>query len=1141
MINNLKNNFLSLSTYRLLRAFFLIVLLLLLAVIGFLIRLSINPMSLDRSEPVINYFIEKSHLISSASLKQLTLFYDMDQSSLMITAGSADIRMISGNRYELYKVNLSISTRAFLSSLTFVPRTIEAEKIYLNILNKNLSQMKSIDVASNANAGDTSSSLPELGSIIKSVRDFQSSNDLPYVKSVQFPDIRLVVMNDVTGEKFETSGSSVFYESLADIRQANINLAINEVAGESQLTFELYQPFSAAGQGSLKLHNIRPVLLSSLFPFASILDRLNVPIDGQIEFTSNDQGEISLAKVRFDFAKGNIQIGDKNHPVRKLGLRAGLDLKAGIGEISQMDFDVGPHQGAFSGQVNFERTLRSKLDFISGNLSADIIALSFDNAGGDMFSPDDLTLSFEVNLPKARLDITEVKFSSGGGVLGAGAEIFYDQLDLPIIFTGHLDNLPIESFKKLWPNNLLKRTRGWFFRNVHGGVMKRGTMTMDTTFMRLRKSTKGKRLSESDLFVDIDIEKSKLRYYKKLPEMYDIDGKLIIKGSRLEMQVQNALLPSPGDAPIRITGGSAVIPENHIRQSDMIVTAMMEGSAPNILKYIDQEPLRLMRGFAYSPDTILGNFDGTVRLQFPRLGELPFNLISAQVDAQISDFVLTKPVAGYRLDANRLKFKATNEQIYVTGEARINTVPVSVEWSEKIKNKGINNNELKTIINISAEVTETHLAALNLDFLSSRIRGYVQADVTLSGSLNNFTLLEVTADLSKAKASFSPLNHIKPVNTPGMIKVRTDYGDKGRVKGALLDIDLADFSTQVEFTYDDYITDLKIFPFVIKDKYNFSLSFGENKDRYEILLQGKDFDISALTKPIDFGLPDGVLSSEKKGQSPFDWVNRLGENLSIKLDVDTLHMNNGVALKGVSGVVERQDNLFEKIVLNGSFTEKHRLSYVLFRDENRNRHVSLEVPKAEYFFKGFGFIEGMEGGYMSLNGTIPDTPSDDIEELDKNKTLAEGYAYLVDFSMRDLPVLGRILSLSSFQGIADILTGEGLRFDGAEMRYRITPEEFKFVRLKANGPSMGLTLDGSINLRNARANLGGNIYPAYSLNSIVGNLPVVGQVLTGGREGVVGINYDLKGPLSNLKVEVNPLSILVPEVLKEIVSVRSTR
>ena len=155
MINNLKNNFLSLSTYWLLRAFFLIVLLLLLAVIGFLIRLSINPMSLDRSEPVINYFIEKSHLISSASLKQLMLFYDMDQSSLMITAGSAEIRMINGNRYELYKVNLSISTKAFLSSLTFVPRTIEAEKIYLNILNKNPSQMKSIDVASNANAADT--------------------------------------------------------------------------------------------------------------------------------------------------------------------------------------------------------------------------------------------------------------------------------------------------------------------------------------------------------------------------------------------------------------------------------------------------------------------------------------------------------------------------------------------------------------------------------------------------------------------------------------------------------------------------------------------------------------------------------------------------------------------------------------------------------------------------------------------------------------------------------------------------------------------------------------------------------------------------------------------------------------------------
>ena len=73
-----------------------------------------------------------------------------------------------------------------------------------------------------------------------------------------------------------------------------------------------------------------------------------------------------------------------------------------------------------------------------------------------------------------------------------------------------------------------------------------------------------------------------------------------------------------------------------------------------------------------------------------------FNRISTQVDAQISDFVLTKPVAGYRLDATRLELKATNEKIYVTGDARINTVPVSVKWSEKLKIKVLTNNELRT-------------------------------------------------------------------------------------------------------------------------------------------------------------------------------------------------------------------------------------------------------------------------------------------------------------------------------------------------------------------------------------------------------------------------------------------------------------
>ena len=106
-----------------LRIFFLLVLLLFLITVGFLVRLSISPMSLDRSGPVINYFIEKSNLISTANLKQLTLYFDLDLGSLTITAGTAEIRMISGNQYKLDQVNLSISTQAFLNGLTFVPKT----------------------------------------------------------------------------------------------------------------------------------------------------------------------------------------------------------------------------------------------------------------------------------------------------------------------------------------------------------------------------------------------------------------------------------------------------------------------------------------------------------------------------------------------------------------------------------------------------------------------------------------------------------------------------------------------------------------------------------------------------------------------------------------------------------------------------------------------------------------------------------------------------------------------------------------------------------------------------------------------------------------------------------------------------------
>ena len=68
------------------------------------------------------------------------------------------------------------------------------------------------------------------------------------------------------------------------------------------------------------------------------------------------------------------------------------------------------------------------------------------------------------------------------------------------------------------------------------------------------------------------------------------------------------------------------------------------------------------------------------------------------------------------------------------------------------------------------------------------------------------------------------------------------------------------------------------------------------------------------------------------------------------------------------------------------------------------------------------------------------------------------------------------------------------------------------------------------------ARLKGTVIPAYTINRILGSIPILGQILTGGKnEGLFAANYALRGRLDDPVVTVNPLSVLAPGILRKLV------
>jgi hypothetical protein len=130
--------------------------------------------------------------------------------------------------------------------------------------------------------------------------------------------------------------------------------------------------------------------------------------------------------------------------------------------------------------------------------------------------------------------------------------------------------------------------------------------------------------------------------------------------------------------------------------------------------------------------------------------------------------------------------------------------------------------------------------------------------------------------------------------------------------------------------------------------------------------------------------------------------------------------------------------------------------------------------------------------------------------------------------------MARLLTLPSLTGFASLLSGSGLPFSTIRGDFAYSGSRITIERLLAFGESLGITANGWIDIDRDRLELQGTVAPAYLINSLLGNIPIIGALLGGGSQGLIAANYQLSGPTGDPQVAVNPLSALAPGILRQL-------
>jgi uncharacterized protein YhdP len=142
-----------------------------------------------------------------------------------------------------------------------------------------------------------------------------------------------------------------------------------------------------------------------------------------------------------------------------------------------------------------------------------------------------------------------------------------------------------------------------------------------------------------------------------------------------------------------------------------------------------------------------------------------------------------------------------------------------------------------------------------------------------------------------------------------------------------------------------------------------------------------------------------------------------------------------------------------------------------------------------------------------------------------------------NFTVVDAPALAQLFTETQITDESGKVL-KGSTFSRLEVPFKFRDSVITIDDSRAVGSDVGMTAHGRIDLGQRTIALDGTIVPAYTLNSLLGKLPIIGTILTGEKgSGVFAATYAMTGALDDPKIGVNPLAAITPGILRKIFSI----
>lgn len=672
-------------------------------------------------------------------------------------------------------------------------------------------------------------------------------------------------------------------------------------------------------------------------------------------------------------------------------------------------------------------------------------------------------------------------------------------------FTGRVDvrKIPVSRLGDYWPLEFAPGGRQWAITNLSNGEVDVGA--------EFALSAPGNEMSE--LKVDrlvglLDYRRMTVRYMPHMPELQAVSGKARFENGTLHFDVAG------GNAVgLRVTGGTIDlldIDRPGVPQARMRFN--IAGPAARVAQFLARPALGLPKDVLYDYRRVGGDVSADVGLAFPLVDSLAVAAIDIKVDAELRAFSLKDALGDVDLSDAVGRVKYGSSELSVTGTGKFDGHPVEIGWRELYTAKA----PFRRRYELKGTVPATLVAKAGFPSPEPYVTGPVGIALQYQVALNGTGEVTGRFDMKASRLAIQPLLWTKDPGTDAQATVVLKLAAGGKLVTADFDGrgNGLQGKGQVKFAGDNAVQQVSLQQLRI-GKTDVAIDWQRGPAGVALSLKGKAIELQRVRDMIKSR--DEIAKKEPTGAAA---AAQAATRITVQLEQI-------FAKHGTLGYLNGQLDLRGERIASADMTlGGGKGSTFRVTPAGKSRKFFFYVADFGLLLKEAGWMDGLIGGYLHIEGQFNDLWADPP---------FEGFLKMGTYRLQMVKPRSEVGTLNSaIEGLGR--AGDATQqFDNLEAKLTKVADRVNVRDGRTSGRSIGLTTQGWLDLGNETAQLRGVVVPAFALNNLLSNVPLLGPLLTGGKDGgLFAISYSLEGPLDDLRSNVSMMSAVTPGVLREI-------